>query len=127
VRFEGLPGEFSRRDFAEVRVRYLDDTEEVVHFFASRLNHSRWAVVTPVPDERVEISVRAPVDHLAASGGVPLVAVFDRARTVALSWGRDGVLTEWNPPSPASRSTSGSAWRCVGQTMGRIGARWKVT
>ena len=37
VRFEGLPGEFSQHDFGEVRVRYQDGTEEVVHFFASRL------------------------------------------------------------------------------------------
>jgi hypothetical protein len=54
VRFEGLPGEFSQHDFGEVRVRYQDGTEEVVHFFASRLKYSRWAEVTLVPDEQVE-------------------------------------------------------------------------
>ena len=37
VRFEGLPGEFSQHDFGEVRVRYQDGREEIVHFFASRL------------------------------------------------------------------------------------------
>ena len=97
VRFEGLPGEFSQHDFGEVRVRYQDGTEEVVHFFASRLKYSRWAEVTLVPDEQVESLVRALVDHLAAFGGIPLVAVFDRPKTVALRWGRDGVVTEWNP------------------------------
>ena len=30
-------------------------------------------------------------------GGAPLLAVFDRPKTVALSWRRDGVVTEWNP------------------------------
>lgn len=30
-------------------------------------------------------------------GGIPLLAVFDRPKTIALSWGRDGVVTEWNP------------------------------
>jgi hypothetical protein len=40
VRFEGLPGEFSQHDFGEVRVRYRHGTEEVVHFFASRLKYS---------------------------------------------------------------------------------------
>jgi hypothetical protein len=40
VRFEGLPGEFSQHDFGEVRVRYQDETEEIVHFFASRLKYS---------------------------------------------------------------------------------------
>ncbi len=41
--------------------------------------------------------MRTLVDHLAAFGGIPLVAVFDRPKTTALSWGRDGVVTEWNP------------------------------
>jgi transposase len=54
VRFEGLPGEFSQHDFGEVRVRYQDGTEEIVHFFASRLKYSRWAAVTLVADEQVE-------------------------------------------------------------------------
>jgi transposase len=96
VRFEGLPGEFSQHDFGEVRVRYQDETEEVVHFFASRLKYSRWAAVTLVADEQVESLVRALVDHVEAFGGIPLVAVFDRPKTVALKWGRDGVVTEWN-------------------------------
>ena len=97
VRFEGLPGEFSQHDFGEVRVRYQEGTEEVIHFFASRLKYSRWAEVTLVPDQQVESLVRALVDHIAAFGGIPLVAVFDRPKTVALRWGRDGVVTEWNP------------------------------
>jgi transposase len=97
VRFEGLAGEFSQHDFGEVRVRYQDGAEEIVHFFASRLQYSRWAEVTLVSDEQVETLVRTLVDHVAAFGGVPLVAVFDRPKTVALQWGRDGVVTEWNP------------------------------
>ena len=69
---------------------------EVVRFFASRLKYSRWAEVTVVADQQVEALVRALVDHVAAFGGIPLVAVFDRPKTVALKWGRDGVVTEWN-------------------------------
>src|SRR5437870_10293767 len=42
VRFEGLPGEFSQHDFGQVDVRYLDGSEERIHFFASRLKYSRW-------------------------------------------------------------------------------------
>ena len=97
VRFEGLAGEFSQHDFGEVTVRYQDATEEKVHFFASRLKYSRWVEVTLVPNERVETLVRTLVEHLAAFGGIPLVAVFDRPKTIALRWGRDGVVTEWNP------------------------------
>ena len=97
VRFEGLPGEFSQHDFGEVWVTYQDGREEKVHFFASRLKYSRWVEVSLVPDERVETLVRALVAHLAAFGGIPLVTVFDRPKTIALKWGRDGVVTEWNP------------------------------
>jgi len=97
VRFEGLAGEFSQHDFGEVVVRYQDATEAKVHFFASRLKYSRWVEVTLVADQRVETLVRTLVDHLAAFGGIPLVAVFDRPKTIALRWGRDGVVTEWNP------------------------------
>jgi transposase len=97
VRFEGLAGEFAQHDFGHVEVRFLDGTEHRVHFFASRLKYSRWVEVTIVPDERAETLVRALVDHYAAIGGVPLLAVFDRPKTVALKWTRDGRVTEWNP------------------------------
>jgi transposase len=97
VRFEGLPGEFSQHDFGEVWVTYQDGAEEKVHFFASRLKYSRWVEVSLVPDERVETLVRGLVEHLAAFGGIPLVTVFDRPKTIALKWGRDGIVTEWNP------------------------------
>jgi transposase len=97
VRFEGLPGEFSQHDFGEVDVTYQDGHEARVHFFASRLKYSRWVEVSLVDDERVETLVRAVVEHLAAFGGIPLVTVFDRPKTIALKWGRDGVVTEWNP------------------------------
>jgi transposase len=97
VRFEGLPAECSQHDVGEVTVRCQDGTEEKVPFFASRLRDSRWVALTIVPDQRVETPVRALVDHLMDFGGVPLVTVFDRSKTVALTRGRDGVVTEWNP------------------------------
>lgn len=97
VRFEGLAGEFSQHDFGHVDVRFLAGTEKRIHFFASRLKYSRWVEVTIVPDERTETLVRTFVDHFAAIGGVPLLAVFDRPKTVALKWTRDGHVTEWNP------------------------------
>jgi transposase len=97
VRFEGLPGEFSQHDFGQVEVAFLDGSRRRVHFFASRLKYSRWAEVSLVEDERVESLVRALVEHFAALGGIPLLAVFDRPKTVALAWRRDGVVTEWNP------------------------------
>ena len=51
VRFEGLAGEFSQHDCGHVDVRFLNESEKRVHFFASRLKYSRWVEVTLVPDE----------------------------------------------------------------------------
>jgi transposase len=96
VRFEGLPGEFTQHDFGQVDVRFLDGSLKRIHFFASRLKWSRWVQVTIVRDERVETVVRTLVDHFVAMGGVPLVAVFDRPKTIALKWKKDGTVTEWN-------------------------------
>lgn len=97
VRFEGLPGEFSQHDFGHVDVRFIDGSRKRIHFFASRLKYSRWVGVTVVPDERVETLLRALADHFASFGGIPLMAVFDRPKTVALHWTSDGTVTEWNP------------------------------
>jgi transposase len=97
MRFEGLPGEFSQHDFGQIDVRYADRGSERVHFFASRLKWSRWVEVTLVPNEVAETLIRTLADHFVAFGGVPLCAVFDRPKTVALTWKKDGEVTEWNP------------------------------
>lgn len=97
MRFEGLPGEFTQHDFGQVDVRFADGRCSRIHFFASRLKYSRWVEVTIVPNEQVETLARTLVDHFAAIGGVPLMAVFDRPKTVALHWKKNGEVTEWNP------------------------------
>jgi transposase len=96
VRFEGLPGEFSQHDFGHVDVQFLDGTKKRIHFFASRLKYSRWVEVSIVPDERVESLVRPLVEHFEKMGGIPLLAVFDRPKTVAITWRKNGEVTEWN-------------------------------
>jgi len=96
TRFDGLPGEFSQHDFGQVDVRYIDGRKERIHFFASRLKYSRWVEVTVVPNQQVEPLVRTLVDHLVGFGGIPLLAVFDRPKTIAQKWGKDGVVTQWN-------------------------------
>lgn len=97
MRFEGLPGEFSQHDFGQVDVAYIDGTKERVHFFASRLKWSRWSCVTIAPDQKAETLIRTLLEHFEHMGGVPLCAVFDRPKTVALRWARDGKVIEWNP------------------------------
>jgi transposase len=96
VRFEGLPGEFSQHDFGEVVVQFLNGTRQRIHFFASRLKYSRAVRVSLVKDEKVETLVRTLGAHLASWGGRPLLCVFDRPKTIALEWRKNGEVTEWN-------------------------------
>jgi transposase len=97
VRFEGLAGEFSQHDFGEVEVEFLNGARQRIHFFASRLKYSRLVRVSLVKDERVESLVRTLAEHLASWGGRPLLCVFDRPKTIALKWRKNGEVTEWNP------------------------------
>ena len=88
VRFEGLPGEFSQHDFGHVDVTFVDGRKKRVHFFASRLKYSRFVAVTLVDNERVEAIVRTLVLHFVVFGGLPLMAVFDRPRTIVKKSGK---------------------------------------
>jgi transposase len=97
IRFEGLPGEFSQHDFGEVDVAFLDGSTRRIRFFASRLKYSRLIRVSVVKDQTVESLVRNLAEHLDSWGGAPLMCVFDRPKTVALKWRRNGEVTEWNP------------------------------
>ena len=96
MRFEGLPGEFSQRNFGQVEIRFLDGTGRKVHFFASRLKWSRWVKVTLVDDECTEPLVRTLGEHFVKFGGVPLCAIFDQAKTVVVRWKPKGFI----PASP---------------------------
>jgi transposase len=94
VRFEGVAGEFSQHDFGQVVVRYLDGSEERLHFFVSRLKYSRWVDICIVDDEGVESLVRSLLRGFKRFGGVPLVCVFDNPKTVVVS--REGGRIQWN-------------------------------
>jgi transposase len=97
VRFEGLPGEFSQHDFGQVEVEFRNGARQRIHFFASRLKYSRFLRISLVADEAVESLVRTLAEHLATWGGPPLLCVFDRPKTIALQWRKNGEVTEWNP------------------------------
>lgn len=88
VRFEGLPGEFSQHDFGQLDVSFVDGRKKRIHFFASRLKFSRFVAVSIVPDEKTETLVRTLVKHFHTFEGVPLLAVFDRPRTIVTKSGR---------------------------------------
>lgn len=94
VRFEGVAGEFAQFDFGEVDVRLVSGKRRRIHFAAYRLKYSRWMWVKIVPNERVEALVRALLESMEQSGGVPLRVVFDRPKTVVTGY-EDG-RPVWN-------------------------------
>jgi transposase len=97
IRFEGLPAEFSQHDFGQIEIEFLDGSSRRIHFFASRLKYSRFMRVSVVQDETAESLVRTLAEHLHSWGGLPLQCVFDRPKTIALKWQKNGEVTEWNP------------------------------
>jgi transposase len=129
VRFEGLPGEFSQHDFGHVDVKFVDGRKKRVHFFASRLKYSRFAAVTLVDNERVETLLRCLARDFVAFGGLPLMAVFDRPRTIVKKSGKGRAVDEFNATfaqaivdigvgvemsAPRSGNQKGSVERLVG-------------
>ncbi|MGH7435026.1 MAG: IS21 family transposase [Polyangiaceae bacterium] len=96
VRFEGLPGEFSQHDFGHVDVTFVDGRRKRMHFFASRLKYSRFVAVTLVDNERVETIVRCLARDFVAFGGLPLMAVFDRPRTIVNKPGKGRDVEQYN-------------------------------
>jgi transposase len=129
VRFEGLPGEFSQHDFGHVDVTFVDGRKRRVHFFASRLKYSRFSAVTLVEDERVETIVRCLARDFVAFAGLPLMAVFDRPKTIVRKGGKGRDVEAFNTTfaqaivdigvgvemcAPRSGNQKGSVERLVG-------------
>ena len=96
VRFEGLPGEFSQHDFGQVDVTFVDGHKERIRFFGSRLKYSRYVAVTLVENERVETLVRCLARDFVTFGGLPLLAVFDRPRSIVKKSGKGRDVEEFN-------------------------------
>jgi transposase len=96
VRFEGLPGEFSQHDFGQVDVTFVDGRKKRVRFFASRLKYSRFAAVSLVKNETTETIIRSLARHFVAFGGLPLMAVFDRPKTIVKKAGKGRAVEEYN-------------------------------
>jgi hypothetical protein len=129
VRFEGVPGEFSQHDFGQVDATFVDGTSQRVHFFASRLKFSRFARVTLVANERVETLLRCLARDFVAFGGIPLMAVFDRPKTIVIKGGKGREVEAYNQTfaqgivdlgvgvemcAPRSGNQKGSVERIVG-------------
>src|SRR5262249_30190968 len=99
----------------------------------SRLKYSRFVAVTIVGDERVETLVRCLARDFVAFGGLPLMAVFDRPRTIVKKGGRGRDVDEFNATfaqaivdlgvgvemcAPRSGNQKGTVERLVGWVKG---------
>jgi hypothetical protein len=116
-----------------VDVRFVDGRKHRVHFFASRLKYSRYSLVTLVPNERVETIVRCLARDFVRFGGLPLMAVFDRPRTIVRESGKGRDVKSFNDTfaqaiveigvgvemcAPRSGNQKGSVERLVGWVKG---------
>lgn len=93
VRFEAVPGEFAQHDFGQLVVRYADGTQERIRFFASQLQYSRLVHVRLVEDETAETVCHSLVEAYTYFGGMPLLGVFDNARSIVTK--REGKHVTW--------------------------------
>lgn len=89
VCFEGVAGEFSQNDFGEVYVTYEDGVREKIHFYAGRLKFSRYMHVRTVPDQSIENVIRGMLSFSDKVGGMAVINVWDRPKTVATSQTED--------------------------------------
>ncbi|MES1207481.1 MAG: hypothetical protein ABUS79_16215, partial [Pseudomonadota bacterium] len=94
---EKVPGEIARHGFGQFDVTFRDGCTRPVTVFASRLEYSRFAVASIVPDQTAETCARTLVAHYGVMGGVPLLAAFDRVRPLGVGSDKDGKVTEWDP------------------------------
>lgn len=76
-------------------MRFVDGRTKRVHFFASRLKYSRFVAVTLVDNERTETIVRCLARDFVAFGGLPLLAVFDRPKTIIKKGGKGREVEAW--------------------------------
>jgi len=67
-----------------------------VQFFASRLKYSRFVAISLVDNEKVETLVRNLAAHFVDFGGLPLMAVFDRPRTIVKKSGKGRDVEQYN-------------------------------
>ena len=92
-----IPGEIIRHGLGQVDIRFSDGQTRSIGFLVSRLEYSRFTVVSLIPDQGVETLVRSLVRHYQLIGGVPLLAAFDRPRPIATRTDQDGQVVEWDP------------------------------
>ena len=97
VCFEGVPGEFAQHDFGEVNIRYEDGGKEKLHFYAGRLKFSRHMHVVTVPDQSVEHVIRGMLSFADKVGGMAVINVWDRPKTVVTSQIQDPLTGKRHP------------------------------
>jgi transposase len=77
-------------------VAFVDGRKKRIHFFASRLQYLRFVTISILENERVETLVQRLARHFVAFGGLPLLTVFDRSRTIVTKSGKGRAVEAFN-------------------------------
>ena len=93
-RFETGPGQQAQVDFAQFKVIFADDPEEIVTvwLFTLLLAHSRYLWGEFVWHQDLLTVLRAHVAAFAALGGSPREILYDRMKTAVLGEASDGII-----------------------------------
>ena len=93
-RFETGPGHQAQVDFAQFKVIFADDPEEIVTvwLFTLLLAHSRYLWGEFVWHQDLLTVLRAHVAAFAALGGSPREILYDRMKTAVLGEASDGII-----------------------------------
>lgn len=75
---------------------FVDGRKKRIHFFASRLQYLRFVTISILENERVETLVQRLARHFVAFGGLPLLTVFDRSRTIVTKSGKGRAVETFN-------------------------------
>lgn len=97
VCFEGVAGEFAQHDFGEVYVTYEDGVREKIHFYAGRLKFSRYMHVRTVPNQSIESVIRGMLSFADKVGGMAMINVWDRPKTVVTCQTEDPLTGKRSP------------------------------
>jgi transposase len=93
-RFETGPGQQAQVDFAQFKVIFADDPEEIVTvwLFTLLLAHSRYLWGEFVWHQDLLTVLRTHVAAFAALGGSPREILYDRMKTAVLGEASDGII-----------------------------------
>lgn len=94
-RFETPPGKQAQADFAQFKVAFEDEPDQVrtTWLFSMVLAHSRWLWGRFCANQNLQTVLRCHIAAFEAIGGVPAEILYDRMKTAVIGEDPQGVVT----------------------------------